>query len=582
MTVSTTTGAVSYAGNGVTTMFDFTFPIPAGALSVYLTESDIALLVDPSFYTATGLGQDTGGSVAFGTAPANGKTVTIKRETPLTQDVALVTGAAFYAEVVESALDRLTMQVQDAVEGLGRAVAVPVGSGVNPADLIDSIEQSAASAQTAAGQAAGSATAAAGSATAASQDAALVAAALASLPRDAVVSISANRIVGADENGTLFAANSTANVLAVTAPESDDAATGNVDSPFTFWVQRSGSQAVTITPSTPDTIEGVTIPYSLADGFGAKFVLDETVTPHNWKAVPFGVSVSDATPVGAEIWFSGKTPPAGWMIENGALISRTVYPDLWAHAQASGMLTTEANWQSALGYRPMFSSGTDGTNFRLPDLVTGNLFVRAQGPAESDFGRRQEDELKSHPHDVLTRDGSGATAGGRPLGWASSGSSTGVANAGAATATGGAETRPRNAGRLPIIKVFNAVTNQAMVDVDNLINDALAIARHGDFVSADQAIVAGSLLTIPHGLGSQPARTQLDMVCVGSELGYAAGAVIQIMPLYAGANHGGQSWADATNLYVRTGSGGIAAMNTAGVIATASVANWRWRARAWR
>ncbi|MDY0242500.1 MAG: hypothetical protein RBR34_10010, partial [Rhodospirillaceae bacterium] len=154
---------MTYAGNGVTTQFDWTFPIPSGALAVYRTENNVAVLVDPSAYSVSGLDDPNGGTVSFIQAPALGQTITIKRNVALTQDMALVTGSAFYAEVVEGAFDTVTMQIQQLAEEMGRAVQVPIGSGLDPADYLDAAARSAATAAAAAGSSAGSAGAAADS-----------------------------------------------------------------------------------------------------------------------------------------------------------------------------------------------------------------------------------------------------------------------------------------------------------------------------------------------------------------------------------------------------------------------------------
>ncbi|MEA4838604.1 MAG: hypothetical protein VB101_09995 [Rhodospirillaceae bacterium] len=160
MTLPTTISAVTYAGNGATTQFDWTFPIPSGALAVYRTEDNVAVLVDPSAYSVSGLDDPNGGTVSFIQAPALGQTITIKRNVVLTQDVALVTGSAFYAEVVEGAFDHATMQIQQLAEEMGRAVQVPIGSDLDPADYLDAAARSAAAASAAASSAAGSAGAA--------------------------------------------------------------------------------------------------------------------------------------------------------------------------------------------------------------------------------------------------------------------------------------------------------------------------------------------------------------------------------------------------------------------------------------
>ncbi|MDR0673318.1 MAG: hypothetical protein LBF93_06610 [Zoogloeaceae bacterium] len=97
-------------------------------------------------------------------------------------------------------------------------------------------------------------------------------------------------------------------------------------------------------------------------------------------------------PAGTEIAWTGTTPPAGFLEENGALVSRAAYPDLWAHAQASGNLVTDEEWgDDSWG---AFSTGNGTTTFRLPDargefirgwddgrgVDTGRAFVKWQKP----------------------------------------------------------------------------------------------------------------------------------------------------------------------------------------------------------
>lgn len=71
--------------------------------------------------------------------------------------------------------------------------------------------------------------------------------------------------------------------------------------------------------------------------------------------------------VGDIVQVIGTTLKSGLLKCNGALVSRATYPELWAYAQASGNIVTNANWdpQKAFG---CFSSGDGSTNFRLPDL----------------------------------------------------------------------------------------------------------------------------------------------------------------------------------------------------------------------
>jgi hypothetical protein len=127
MTVSTTTTAVSAAGDGSTTDFTFTFEILAAEdLKVIVVtdstgaESEKTLTTD---YTVAGVGQVNGGTVTFVTAPASGETVHIKRgNMALTQPTNYTPNDPFPAETHENALDRVALQIQQINEKLGRAI----------------------------------------------------------------------------------------------------------------------------------------------------------------------------------------------------------------------------------------------------------------------------------------------------------------------------------------------------------------------------------------------------------------------------------------------------------------------------
>ncbi len=218
MTLSTTTNAVSYAGNGVTTQFDFSFLIPSGALVVYLTQNGTASVMGSGQYSVTGLGGAYGGTITVATPPVSGQIITIRREMPMIQDVALVTGAAIYAEVVEGALDRLVMADQQLAEGLNRAVKVPVGSGDNPADYMGIIERGAAAATSSASAAAQSASEAAASAQSAlssstnAADSAATAQAARDQAQSGAAQAAASAITAASQAGT--ATSAAANAIA--------------------------------------------------------------------------------------------------------------------------------------------------------------------------------------------------------------------------------------------------------------------------------------------------------------------------------------------------------------------------------
>lgn len=125
MTISSTTTKVSYAGNGSTTVFAYTFKIFANADLEVIVRSATGTETTKSLtthYTVSGAGADGGGNVTFGTAPVSGETVVIRRNLGLTQGTDYVENDPFPADSHENALDRLTMITQGIQEELDRSI----------------------------------------------------------------------------------------------------------------------------------------------------------------------------------------------------------------------------------------------------------------------------------------------------------------------------------------------------------------------------------------------------------------------------------------------------------------------------
>lgn len=116
MTVSTTTYNIQFGGDGSTTPFATGFEfIQDSDLVVILTDSsgvDTTQTIT-THYTVTGAGNDAGGTVTMVTAPANGETLTIYRDTTLTQATDYTAYDAFPEESHEQALDKLTLIAQE-------------------------------------------------------------------------------------------------------------------------------------------------------------------------------------------------------------------------------------------------------------------------------------------------------------------------------------------------------------------------------------------------------------------------------------------------------------------------------------
>ena len=125
MTVSSTTTKNSYSGNGSTTTFAYGFKIFANTdLTVILRAATGVETVQTltTHYTVSNVGVDTGGNVVFGSAPASGVTVVIRRNMALTQSTDYVANDPFPAATHEDALDRLTFISQQMQEESDRSI----------------------------------------------------------------------------------------------------------------------------------------------------------------------------------------------------------------------------------------------------------------------------------------------------------------------------------------------------------------------------------------------------------------------------------------------------------------------------
>jgi hypothetical protein len=149
-----------YNGNGATTSFSYGFKIIDEAhIQVILTDADGVETVQTitTDYTVTGVGVDGGGNVSMVVAPATGELLTMKLDVPLTQEVDLENQGAFFAETIESAIDKVTQIVIQQQEVLDRCVQVDISSGDDPADILNSIDASVTAAAASASSAATSA-----------------------------------------------------------------------------------------------------------------------------------------------------------------------------------------------------------------------------------------------------------------------------------------------------------------------------------------------------------------------------------------------------------------------------------------
>lgn len=108
-----------FACDGVQVEFPFEFRVEeAEHLRVYKDDLPVE-----SGYTVRLL--ENGGSVVFAAAPAAGSAVAVERNVPTTQEVDLQNNTAFLPEVLEGALDKLTMICQQLQSRLARSMVLP-------------------------------------------------------------------------------------------------------------------------------------------------------------------------------------------------------------------------------------------------------------------------------------------------------------------------------------------------------------------------------------------------------------------------------------------------------------------------
>lgn len=129
MTVSTTTSAVTYTGNGVTTNFSIPFEFKDDD-QIVVTSIVIATLIgtvlNPSTYVLTGAGLAAPGNCAIAVPPTALVRIRIDRVTPLSQLVDFENNSGFLPEILEDQLDLTLMAIQE----LYQAVADAVSGGI--------------------------------------------------------------------------------------------------------------------------------------------------------------------------------------------------------------------------------------------------------------------------------------------------------------------------------------------------------------------------------------------------------------------------------------------------------------------
>ena len=133
MTISSETRkAGPFTGSGSTGPFPFTFKVFSSSNLLVVradsagAETTLTLTTDYTVSLNPDQNANPGGSVTLVSALASGYTMVVSSVIPYTQETDITNAGGFYPNVIEDALDRLTIEVQQIREQLGRNLVTPI------------------------------------------------------------------------------------------------------------------------------------------------------------------------------------------------------------------------------------------------------------------------------------------------------------------------------------------------------------------------------------------------------------------------------------------------------------------------
>ena len=360
MTVENPNVKNTYGGNGVTTVFPFTFVLNAEDVNnVVVTLTNEHGQENETTDFTLSLSDKSVRYPKSGAQPLpQGWKITIQRQIPYTQTLNLTSQGPFFAEDIEAQLDRQEMQIQQLAEVVERTVRVSISSDVDPADLIAKIFQTGVdvsaqliAAQQSASAAAGSETNAKRSETAAREMAERMNTVLASAADEIKQKLSAEYVPqtqASREHQELRTAISNAGIAIL--QRSKTYAVGDIayHKALPSWARLECVKAGTTGASILNLAEVRKCGVMVTDG-NAVWILDD---------------VRDGARVGDIIL--RPTLRDGYIKANGATVKASEYPRLLAWAQEAGMtVTAEQYTQDCSKY--VYDSAQD--KLTLPNAV---------------------------------------------------------------------------------------------------------------------------------------------------------------------------------------------------------------------
>lgn len=181
-------------------------------------------------------------------------------------------------------------------------------------------------------------------------------------------------------------------------------------------------------------------------------MIDLVWTGDHWLLLDFKGNFVE---VGLPVFSYSELPNT--KVANGQLLNRSDFPRLWEYANSLvGSLVSDISWNNTAGSKGFFSTGNGTTTFRIPDLRS--MFIRgldlgagiSYGRNSFNPGGYEADEFKSHTHNVTPDDRKGRSdnANDRDV-MLPNGDGRFITT----SASGGTETRPKNIGLIPLIKI---------------------------------------------------------------------------------------------------------------------------------
>ena len=194
-----------------------------------------------------------------------------------------------------------------------------------------------------------------------------------------------------------------------------------------------------ITASGGGTITGTHV----GDGAQLTALAGANITANSIPSTALIAAVREALcPPGTVVAYMGTTAPAGWLLCNGASVSRSTYASLYAViGNASG--SADANSFNVPDLRGRFLRGWDNAIGRDPDRASRTAMA-AGGNTGDAIGSIQGDAFKNHTHafsDTYTNFSQTSASGGA----GNTGATGTLVQADTTLYAGGNETRPMNA-----------------------------------------------------------------------------------------------------------------------------------------